>query len=117
MVQLLQKKLKSPRRPIKCDSIKYYFSMSSKVVKALKNNGFKKLSAIDAGSISIPIAEMAEMAYADIVQKIENTKITIESRTKVAINSKSGIVVIGENVRLPLLQTIGGISIRVSGGD
>ena len=76
------------------------FSMSSKVVKALKNNGFKKVSAIDAGSISIPIAEIAEMPYVDIVQKIENTKITPESTSKVVINSKSGIVVIGENVRL-----------------
>ena len=93
------------------------FSMSSKVVKALKNNGFKKVSAIDMGSISIPIAEIAEMPYVDIVQKIENTKITPESTSKVVINSKSGIVVIGENVRLlPVAITHGGISIRVSGG-
>ncbi|MGC6367692.1 MAG: flagellar basal body P-ring protein FlgI [Candidatus Marinamargulisbacteria bacterium] len=93
------------------------FSMSSKVVKALKNNGFKKVSAIDAGSISIPIAEIADMPYVDIVQKIENTRIVPESTSKVVINSKSGVIVIGENVRLlPVAITHGGISIRVSGG-
>ena len=61
-----------------------------------------------------PIAEIAEMPYVDIVQKIENTKIVPESTSKVVINSKSGIVVIGENVRLlPVAITHGGISIRI----
>ena len=49
------------------------FTMSSKVVKALKNNGFNKVSAVDAGSILIPIAEIADMPYVDIIQKIEST--------------------------------------------
>ena len=72
--------------------------MSSKVVKALKNNGFKKVSAVDAGSVKIPIAEIADMPYVDIIEKIENTKISPESTSKVVVNSKTGIVVIGENV-------------------
>ena len=91
------------------------FTMSSKVVKALKNNGFKKVAAIDAGSIQIPIAEMAEMPYVDIIEKIENTKITPESTSKVVVNSKTGVVVIGENVRLlPVAITHGSISIRIA---
>jgi flagellar P-ring protein precursor FlgI len=94
------------------------FTMSSKVVKALKNNGFSKVSALDAGSISIPISDMAELAYVDIIEKIENTKIVPESTSKVVVNSKTGIVVIGENVRLlPVAITHGSISIRISGSD
>lgn len=94
------------------------FSMSSKVVKALKNNGFKKVSALDAGSIRIPIAEIADMPYVDIIQKIENIKIVPESTAKVVINSKSGVVVIGDNVRLlPVAITHGGISIRITGSE
>ncbi|MEK9727162.1 MAG: flagellar basal body P-ring protein FlgI [Candidatus Margulisiibacteriota bacterium] len=92
------------------------FTMSSKVVKALKNNGFKKVSALDAGSIKIPISEIADMPYVDIINKIENIKIVPESTSKVVINSKSGVVVIGENVRLlPVAITHGGITIRISG--
>ncbi|RAP23513.1 flagellar biosynthesis protein FlgA [Candidatus Marinamargulisbacteria bacterium SCGC AG-343-K17] len=94
------------------------FTMSSKVVKALKNNGFGKVSAVDAGSIIIPIAEIADMPYVDIIEKIENTKISPESTSKVIINSKTGIVVIGENVRLlPVAITHGSISIRIAGGE
>ena len=94
------------------------FTMSAKVVKALKNNGFKKVSALDAGSISIPIAEIADMPYVEIIQKIENVKIAPESTAKVVVNSKSGVVVIGDNVRLlPVAITHGGISIRISGSQ
>lgn len=94
------------------------FTMSSKVVKALKNNGFSKVSAVDAGSILIPIAEIADMPYVDIIQKIESTMITPESTSKVVVNSKTGIVVIGENVRLlPVAITHGSISIRIAGGE
>ena len=93
------------------------FTMSSKLVTALKNNGFKKVSATDAGSILIPISEIADMPYVEIIKKIENIEIEPESTSKVVINSKSGIVVIGENVRLlPVAITHGGISIRISGG-
>ena len=93
------------------------FTMSSKVVKALKNNGFSKVSAVDAGSVVIPIAEIADMPYVDIIEKIENTKISPESTSKVVVNSKTGIVVIGENVRLlPVAITHGSISIRIAGG-
>ncbi len=94
------------------------FTMSSKVVKALKNNGFKKVSALDAGSIRIPIAEIADMPYVEIIQKIENVRIAPESTSKVVINSKSGVVVIGDNVRLlPVAITHGGISIRITGSQ
>jgi flagellar P-ring protein precursor FlgI len=94
------------------------FTMSSKVVKALKNNGFKKVAALDAGSIRIPLAEIAGMPYVDIIQKIENIKVSPESSSKVVINAKSGVVVIGDDVRLlPVAITHGGISIRISGND
>ena len=94
------------------------FTMSSKVVKALKNNGFSKVSALDAGSIIIPISEIADMPYVDIIEKIENTKISPESTSKVVVNSKTGIVVIGENVRLlPVAITHGSISIRIAGSE
>ena len=94
------------------------FSMSSKLVKVLKNNGFKKVSALDAGSVKIPISEIADMPYVDIINKIENIKIVPESTSKVVINSKSGVVVIGENVRLlPVAITHGGVSIKISGSS
>jgi flagellar P-ring protein precursor FlgI len=58
------------------------------------------------------------MPYVDIIEKIENTKITPESTSKVVINSKTGVVVIGENVRLlPVAITHGSISIRIAGND
>ena len=77
------------------------------------------MSALDAGSILIPIVEIADMPYVDIIEKIENTKITPESTSKVVVNSKTGVVVIGENVRLlPVAITHGSISIRIAGtGD
>ncbi len=94
------------------------FTMSSKVVKALNNNGFSKVEALDAGSIKVPISEVADLAYVDIIQKIESTKITPESTSKVVINSKTGTIVIGDNVRLlPVAITHGSISIKIEGGE
>ena len=94
------------------------FTMSAKVVKALNNNGFSKVEALDAGSIKVPISEVADLAYVDIIQKIESTKITPESTSKVVINSKTGTVVIGDNVRLlPVAITHGSISIKIEGGE
>ena len=58
------------------------------------------------------------MPYVEIIQKIENVKIAPESTAKVVVNSKSGVVVIGDNVRLlPVAITHGGISIRISGSQ
>ena len=91
--------------------------MSSKVMKALKYNGFKKVEAIDAATIRVPIAEIADLSYVDIIGKIENTMITPESTSKVVINSKTGTVVIGENVGLLPLQLHGSISIKIEGGE
>ena len=94
------------------------FTMASKLVKALKYNGFKKVEALDAATVRIPIIEMADMSYVDIVEKIENTKISPESTSKVVINSKTGTIVIGENVRLlPVAITHGSISIKIEGGE
>ena len=69
-------------------------------------------------NIRIPISEIADMPYVDIIKKIENIKITPESTSKVVINSKSGVIVIGDNVRLlPVAITHKRISIRITGGE
>ena len=94
------------------------FTMSSKMVQALKFNGFKRVEAIDAASIRIPISEIADMSYVDIIKKIENIMIAPETTSKVVINSKTGTIVIGENVRLlPVAITHGSISIKIDGAE
>jgi flagellar P-ring protein FlgI len=94
------------------------FTLASKVVKALKSRGFKTVAAVDAGTINVPVRDMASLPYVDLIKRIENTMITPESTSKVVINSKSGTVVIGENVRLlPVAITHGSISIKIEGGS
>ncbi len=91
------------------------FTMSSKVVKALKANGFKQVMALDAASIQIPLNNIPDMAYVDIIHKIESIEVAPESSSRVVINAKSGVVVIGENVRLlPVAITHGGVSIKIT---
>ena len=58
------------------------------------------------------------MSYVDIIKKIENIMIAPETTSKVVINSKTGTIVIGENVRLlPVAITHGSISIKIDGAE
>lgn len=94
------------------------FTMASKMVHALKFNGFKRVEAVDASSIRVPISGIANMSYVDMVKKIENIMIIPESTSKVVINSKTGTVIIGDNVRLlPVAITHGSISVRIDGAE
>jgi flagellar P-ring protein FlgI len=93
------------------------FTLASRVVKVLKSRGFKTASAEDAGTIKIPMTDMASLPYVDFIKRIENTMISPQSTSKVVINSKSGTIVIGENVRLlPVAITHGSVSIKIEGG-
>lgn len=94
------------------------FTMASNVVAALKADGFRQASALDAGTLKIPLGNVASMAYVDIIKKVENISIRPLSSSKVVVNAASGVVVIGNDVRLlPVAITHGSISIRISDAD
>ena len=90
------------------------FITASRVVDALIENEFEGAKAIDPTTIKVPISNADNLPYIEMVAKIENTMVVPDSSAKVIINSRTGTVIIGEQVRLfPVGVTHGSVSIRV----
>ncbi len=87
------------------------FITASRVEQALIKAGFTNAMAIDASTITVPLANAS---LVNTIAKIESVSLTPDASNKVVINAKTGTVAIGEMVRLsPVAITHGNISIKI----
>lgn len=87
----------------------------SRTAKAIQDSGFPGARAIDANMIKVPLTDLESADLVDTIAKIENVTVEPDTSSKVVINSRTGTIVIGEQVRLfPVALTHGNISISIS---
>ena len=92
------------------------FVNASRVAAAITRAGFSGTRALDANTIKIPMDQDNNMPLVDLIAKIENVRVEPESSARIVVNSRTGTVVIGEQVRLfPVAVTQGKISVRIEG--
>ena len=90
------------------------FVTASNAALAIEKQGYKGTKATDANTIKVPLESVSGKSLVEIVADVENTRFMPDTSVKVVVNSRTGTVVIGENVRLfPVAVTHGNISIQI----
>ena len=87
---------------------------ASNAALAIEKKGYKGTKATDANTIKVPLSAVVGKSLVDIVADIENVRFLPDTSAKVVVNSKTGTVVIGQNVRLfPVAVTHGNVSVQI----
>lgn len=90
------------------------FVTASNAASAIEKMGYKGTKATDANTIKVPLESVSGKSLVEIVADIENVRFLPDTSAKVVVNSRTGTVVIGENVRLfPVAVTHGNISVQI----
>tara|TARA_B100000427_G_scaffold329379_1_gene345319 strand:- start:6553 stop:7623 length:1071 start_codon:yes stop_codon:yes gene_type:complete len=91
------------------------FFTVSKAMKAIQEQGYKGAKAIDGNTIKIPLADLESSDLITAISEIENIEITPDGSSRIVVNSKTGTIIIGEQVKLfPVAITHGGVSIKIN---
>ena len=91
------------------------FFTVAKAMKALQEKGYKGAKAIDGNTIKIPLEDLKSSDLITAISEIENIEITPDVSSRIVVNSKTGTIIIGENVKLfPVAITHGGVSIKIN---
>ncbi len=91
------------------------FLTASRVFKAIQLAGFPGAKAVDASTIKVPLADLQSADLVTTIAQIENIPVVPDGSSKVIIDSRTGTVVVGEQVRLfPVALTQGGITIKIA---
>jgi len=88
-------------------------------VAALINNelGGKFASARDSATVDVVVPFNYDGNSVELLARLENMAVNVESRAKVVINERTGTVVMGENVHIsPVAIAHGDLAIEVKGG-
>ncbi len=87
------------------------FTTASRLSQAIINIGYDA-KAVDAGTVVVPVP--SGEAHVDVIANIESATLVPDVIAKVVINEKTGIVVIGENVRMaPIAVAYKGFTVTV----
>ncbi|MBI4403582.1 MAG: flagellar basal body P-ring protein FlgI [Deltaproteobacteria bacterium] len=91
------------------------FTTSARVVRRINEEfGGKYATAPDAGTIEVLFPYGFEGNVVDLIAQIENVEIEADTKAKVVVNSRTGTVVMGENVRiLPVAVAHGNLKVQV----
>lgn len=93
------------------------FTTAARLAAALERGGIPDAKAIDAGTIQVPLSSDDRANIVDFISRLEDFLLIPDSVARVIVNQKTGIVVIGENVKLaPVAITTGGIDVEISEG-
>jgi flagellar P-ring protein precursor FlgI len=77
---------------------------------------FVGAKAVDAATVLVPLPEFPEEGMVGFVSRLEHIEFVPDQIAKVVVNSRTGTIVIGENVRLSSVAIAhGNVSIRVEG--
>ncbi|MBH38042.1 flagellar biosynthesis protein FlgA [bacterium] len=91
------------------------FFTVSKAMKAIQEHGYKGAKAIDGNTIKIPLEDLTNLDLISAISDIENIEITPDASSRIVLNSKTGTIIIGEQVKLfPVAITHGGVSIKIN---
>ncbi len=91
------------------------FTTASRLAQSLAKIGYDA-KAVDAASVIVPIFKGEEPV--DIIAKIEGTTVVPDVIAKVVINERTGMVVIGENVRMaPVSVAYKGFTVSIGAMD
>ena len=87
------------------------FTTASRLAQSIANIGYDA-KAVDAATVIVPIFKGEEPI--DIIAKIEGVTVVPDVVAKVVINERTGMVVIGENVRMaPVAVAYKGFSVTI----
>jgi len=90
------------------------FVNASRVADALVSAGFKGAFAKDPTTIKIPIDNNKYETLVGMIAALQGVTVLLDSPSKVVVNSQTGTVVIGQNVKLfPVALTHGDFTIRI----
>ncbi|HLO65445.1 MAG TPA: flagellar basal body P-ring protein FlgI [Holophaga sp.] len=92
------------------------FTTAVRVVKAI-NQELPSASAraLDARTVEVPIPAEFQGRTVELVARLENLPIALQSRARVVVNEKTGTVVMGSDVRIGAVSIVqAGLSISVS---
>lgn len=92
------------------------FTTASRVTDAINSYlGSVAATTIDSGTVNINLAKTRSSDLIQMLTDIEQLRIQPDQAAKVIIDEKSGIIVIGENVRInPIAIAQGNLTIRIT---
>ena len=90
------------------------FTTATKVAAAITQAG-AKARAVDGGRVLVDVpTDMQQSRVAELVAKVESAPVTTDVKARVIVNSRTGTVVIGSNVRIGTVAVAhGSLQIRV----
>ena len=93
------------------------FENVSKATNAIKREGYPGVKSIDGNTIKVPLKDLKSADLITSIANLQNIEITPDTSSNIVIDSKTGTIIIGEEVRLfPVAVTHGGISITINDG-
>jgi len=93
------------------------FTTAARLAAAIERGGIPDSKALDAGTIQVPLTSDDRANIVDFISRLEDFLLIPDSVARVIVNQKTGIVVIGENVKLaPVAITTGGIDVEIAEG-
>ena len=91
------------------------FENVSKATQAIKSSGYPSVKSIDGNTIKVPLKDLKAADLITSIAKLQNITIKPDTSSNIVIDSKTGTIIIGEQVRLfPVAVTHGGISITIN---
>lgn len=91
------------------------FTTASRMASAI-NGSIKDVVAreIDSTSVSLILPQGVPVNFAELLSKVENLEVPVDSRAVVVMNEKTGTVVMGDNVRISTVAiSHGNLSIQI----
>ncbi|RAP28748.1 flagellar biosynthesis protein FlgA [Candidatus Marinamargulisbacteria bacterium SCGC AG-414-C22] len=91
------------------------FITVAKTTEAIKKAGYPGVISVDGNTIKVPLQDLKSSDLIASIADLQNIEISPDQSSKIVIDSKSGTIIIGENVRLfPVAVSHGGISITIN---
>jgi flagellar P-ring protein FlgI len=91
------------------------FTTASRVASVI-NGAIRDVSAreMDSASVVLNLSEKAVFNVAEVISRVENLDVPVDSRAVVVMNEKTGTVVMGDNVRISTVAVAhGNLSIQI----
>ena len=94
------------------------FTTAMRIASTLEKGGFANAKALDPSSVEIPITVDDKDNIVEFIARIEDYSVVPDNIARVVINSRTGTVVIGDNVRLtPVALSHGDLEIKIDAAE
>jgi flagellar P-ring protein precursor FlgI len=106
----------SDRPSLRYSLVEDDFTTTIRVVHAINEElGEKVAKALDPRSIDVAVPQAYAGNVVELVARLENIKVQLQSKARVVVNEKTGTVIMGADVKVgPISIVQGGLSIVVS---